>query len=137
MSIPMQHTCNMNDPEEMFLWMLIGMPGMEEQSPMLMPPPILRKISKRLYDAGARWHPEGQAIKYVPPTGQGHWLAGSGGRWVSIDEELTPEETAPDISHLSLGEKRELVKKLQAEGHLPAEVAGPEQDVAEVSDYGG
>lgn len=136
MSIPLQQDLNMSDPEEMFLWMLVGMPGMEEQAPLMMPPQILRKVSKRLYDAGARWHPEEQTIKYVPPAGQEHWLAGSGGRWVPIDEKLPPEDTAPDISHLSLGEKRELVKKLHAEGHLPAEALDPEQDVAEVSNHG-
>lgn len=136
MSIPLQHELNLEDPEEAFLWMFTGLPGMEEQAPMIVPPQILRKWSRRMWEAGARFIPEQQTIKYVPPHGQEHWLAGSGGRWVPVDEQLPPEDTAPDISHLSLGEKRELVKRLQAEGHLPAEVQGPEQDVAEVSNRG-
>lgn len=136
MSIPMQQDLNMNDPEEMFLWMFNGLPGMEEQAPMLVPPQVARKWSKRLYDAGARFHAEEQSIKYVPPAGQAHWLAGSGGRWVPIGEELPAEDTAPDISHLSLAEKRELVKRLEAEGHIQHVVDVEFLDSAEVDSHG-
>ena len=137
MSIPLQHDLNMNDPEEMFLWMFNALPGMEEQAPMLVPPQIARKWSQRLYDAGARFHAEEQGIKYVPPAGQAHWLSGTGGRWVPIDEELGAEDTTPDISHLSLAEKRELVKRLEAEGHIPHTVEAEEPlDTAEVISRG-
>ena len=107
MSIPLQHDLNMNDPEEMFLWMFNALPGMEEQG-----------------------------IKYVPPAGQAHWLSGTGGRWVPIDEVLGAEDTTPDISHLSLAEKRELVKRLEAEGHIHNTVEEEPLDVAEVTTDG-
>ena len=103
---------------------------------MLVPPQIARKWSQRLYDAGARFHPEEQGIKYVPPAGQAHWLSGTGGRWVPIDEVLGAEDTTPDISHLSLAEKRELVKRLEAEGHIHNEVEEEPLDVAEVTTDG-
>lgn len=135
-AIPLQQECNPNDPEEHALWALMGLPGLEEQAPMIMPPAVLRKWSKRLYDIGFRHHPEHQTIKYVPPHGAEHWLSGSGGVWVPIDADLPPEVTTPDISHLSMGEKRELVKRLQDEGYIPTPQQGPEQDTAEVSTHG-
>ena len=64
--------------------------------------------------------------------GQAHWLSGTGGRWVPIDEVLGAEDTTPDISHLSLAEKRELVKRLEAEGHIRNTVEEEPLDVAEV-----
>lgn len=134
--IPLQHECDLEDPEEMFLWMFTALPGMEEQAPMLVPPAWARKWSKRLYDAGARFHPNEQTIKYIPPAQSGSFLNAGSGRWVKMGEEPTAEETAPSISGLSIAEKREVVKQLQEEGYIPAAVTGPEQDVAEVSKHG-
>ena len=50
---------------------------------------------------------------------------------------LGAEDTTPDISHLSLAEKRELVKRLEAEGHIQhtMEVEEP-LDTAEVISSG-
>lgn len=136
--IPLQHECNLDDPEEMFLWIFTALPGMESQAPMLVPPVWARKWSKRMYDAGARFHPEEQTIKYIPPsTGAGtSFLHAGGGRWAPIDEALTPQETAPSLDHLSIAEKREVAKQLQAEGFLPAPVNGPPLDTAEVTNHG-
>ena len=61
MSIPLQHDLNMNDPEEMFLWMFNALPGMEEQAPMLVPPQIARKWRSEERRVGkecrSRWSP--------------------------------------------------------------------------------
>ncbi|MEJ6013295.1 DUF2744 domain-containing protein [Corynebacterium sp. H127] len=132
MSIPTLDQCNINDPEEMFLWALVCLPGLEQQAPLLMPPQILRQISQRLYDCGARLDLTQQQIKYVPPADQSSWLAGAGGTWVPIDAELPPEITAPSIDHLSRREKIELVKKLEAEGLISQPQYGPALDTAEV-----
>ena len=134
--IPLQQDCNLADPEEMFLWMFTALPGMEEQAPMLVPPTWARKWSKRMYDAGARFHPEEQTIKYIPPPQQSSILFAGGGRWVPIDEQPTPQESAPGIGHLSIPEKQEVVRQLQEEGFIPPVVNGPFQDVAEVSNHG-
>lgn len=137
--IPLQHECNLDDPEEMFLWMFTALPGVEDQAPLLVPPSWARKWSRRLYDAGARFHPDEQTIKYVPPAGDAGttFLNAGGGRWAPLDEELTPAETAPSIDHLSIAEKRELVKKLQEEG-LVSSGPTPEavEDQAEVMTHG-
>lgn len=136
MSIPLQQDCNMEDPEEHFLWMLVGLPGPDEQAPMMVPPAWLRRWSKRLYDAGARFHPEEQLVKYVPPADNPHWMNGGGGKWVPVDEDLPPEVTAPSIEHLSVGEKLALVEKLKSEGHISEPVQGPVQDEAGVKRRG-
>ncbi|MDN6199379.1 phage gene 29 protein family protein [Corynebacterium flavescens] len=137
--IPLQHECNLDDPEEMFLWMFTALPGVEDQAPLLVPPSWARKWSRRLYDAGARFHPDEQTIKYVPPAGGAGttFLNAGGGRWAPLAEELTPAETAPSIDHLSIAEKRELVKKLQEEG-LVSSGPTPEavEDQAEVMTHG-
>src|SRR5699024_1509346 len=112
----------MNDPEEMFLWMFSALPGMEEQAPMLVPPQIARKWSQRLYDAGDRFHPEEQGIKYVPLAGQAHWFSDTGSSMVPFDEVLGSDDTAPYISHMSSAEKRELVKRLEADGYMHNDV---------------
>lgn len=134
--IPLQQDCDPNDPDEAFVWLLMGLPGLEEQAPMLVPPQILRKWSRRLWEGGLRWHAKDQVIKYVPPSSQFHWLTGAGGSWVPIDAPLPPEVTAPSLDHLSDAEKLEIVKRLTAEGYIPKPVQGPEQDVAEVRDNG-
>ena len=134
--IPLQHECDLDDPEEMFLWMFTALPGIEEQAPMLVPPVWARKWSKRLYDAGARFHPNEQKIKYIPPAQSGSFLNAGSGRWVSMNEVPTTEETTPSIAGLSIAEKREVVKQLQEEGYIPAAAIVPEQDVAEVSKHG-
>lgn len=132
--IPLQQDCNLEDPEEAFLWMFSGLPGLEAQAPMLVPPQVARRWSKRMWDAGARPHPELQTIKYVPPSSQQHWLAGAGGKWVPVDQPLPPAVTAPSTDHLSVEEKEILAQRFAAEGIVPPADDG---DVAEVSGHGG
>lgn len=132
-TIPLQQDCNLEDPEEAFLWMFSGLPGPDAQSPMLVPPQWARQWSKRMWEAGARPHPELQMIKYVPPSSQQHWLAGAGGKWVPIDQPLPPEVTAPSTDHLSMEEKKVLAQRFAAEGVTPPVVDG---DVAEVNKNG-
>lgn len=115
MGLPIQSSCNTEDPEEHALWALVALPGVGETAPMAVPEHITRKWSKRLWDCGFRFHPELQTIKYVPPGANTDWVSGVGGRWTDIHEELPAEVTAPDTSHLSLGEKQVLLQRLSAE----------------------
>lgn len=117
--IPLQVECDPEDPEEMALWALICLPGLESQAAMLMPPQTLRGWSRRLHELGFRHHPEHQELKYVPPQGGEHWLDSASGRWVPIDQPLPPEVTAPDTSHLSDAELRVLGARLKAQGYVP------------------
>lgn len=117
--IPLQVDCDPDDPEEMALWALICLPGLESQAAMLMPPQTLQGWSRRLHELGFRHHPELQTLKYVPPQGGEHWLDSASGRWVPIDQALPPEVTAPDTSHLSDAELRVLGARLKDQGYVP------------------
>ena len=48
----------------------------------------------------------------MPPRGPHDWITAAGGTWVDINQPLPPEVTAPDISHLSMAEKRALLNQL-------------------------
>lgn len=110
--IPLQPTCDPDNPEEHVLWALVGMAGPTSQAPLILPLEIMRQWSKHLYDAGFRHHPDEQQIKYIPPVHGDNWIAGAAGEWVSMDTPLPPEVTAPDVSHLSNEEKRILLERL-------------------------
>ena len=113
--IPIQSGCNMDDPKEHAAWALVGLAGPQSHAPLIVPPAVIAAWSEHLYDAGFRHHPEHQAIKYVPPAPGSNWVQGAAGRWVPIDEELPPEVTAPDVSHLSDDEKRIIRDRINAD----------------------
>ncbi|MFR9750498.1 DUF2744 domain-containing protein [Nocardia sp. 004] len=117
MPLPLQHECDPNDPEQAFLWALIGLPG-PRNGPLLVPQQVLGKWSKHLWDLGFRHHPEEQTLEYHPsvPGGE-HWLAQSG-NWVPVGTPKPAAMTAPSVTDLSLDERRELVRQLQASGEL-------------------
>lgn len=83
MSLPLQHTVNMDNPEEHLVWALLSM-DTRQGVPMLMPQPILRSWSKHLYDCGFRHHPELQAKYYRPPATDSTFGAVDG-QWVTTD----------------------------------------------------
>lgn len=126
--IPLQADANMLDPAEHLTWALVALPGPGGDAPLVVPPAALANWSAHLYRCGFRHHPEHQEIKYVPPQLGGDWMQAPGGRWVPIDEELPPEVTAPDVSALSVEEKRVLFEALAAE--LEAGSAAPPEDRA-------
>lgn len=131
--IPLQSECDVLSPEEHALWALVGLPGPGKNAPMVLPPSVLRQWSQHLWECGFRHTPELQEKKYVPPSSASNWLAGSAGRWVSIFTVLPAEDTAPDISSLSMDEKRVLLEKLSADIYpAAADTAG--EDRAEVHD---
>ena len=113
--VPLQPTCDPNDPEEHALWALVGMAGPTSQAPLILPVEIMRQWSKHLYLAGFRHHPDEQQIKYVPPVQGDNWIIGSAGKWVDMDTPLPPEVTAPDTSHLTMEEKQVLMQRLNKE----------------------
>jgi hypothetical protein len=85
---PVRETCDPNNPEEAFLWMLVALPH-QKGAPLIMPPEYLRLISKRLWDCGAR-PVEEPIIKYRRPGGTDpHWMM-SPGSWVSLDAADPP-----------------------------------------------
>lgn len=111
-SIPIQSGCNPNDPEEHALWAFTGLAGPNSHAPLILPVPVKRKWSKHFYDCGFRHHPELQKVKYIPPSRATNWVEGGAGEWVDINQPLTPEQTAPDISDLSEAEQLILLQDL-------------------------
>lgn len=117
MSIPMQHECNADDPEEHALWALAGLPGVKG-APMILHPHHLRQWSKHLHDLGFRHHPEHQKHEYHPPLrGPKHW-ANQSGRWVPKGTKKPPQVVAPDMSAFTREEKADIIKQLMASGEL-------------------
>ena len=115
MAIPIQSACDPNLPEEHALWALVGLAGPAVNAPLVVPVSVLRKWSEHLYRCGFRHDSSLQEIKYIPPQGDTDWIMAAGGRWVSIDEQLPAEVTAPDLSHLTAAEKRVIFQRLAGE----------------------
>ena len=94
--LPTRDNCDLNDPEEAFLWMLIAIPGMKG-APVPFPIEYLRVLSKRLWDCGAR--PTGeQALWYHPPQAGDISPMMAAGEW-----KPEPPAAGPNIDITKLG----------------------------------
>ena len=92
---PTQETADPDDPAG-FAWVFAGLPHMQG-APLGMPIWYLRELSKRLWDAGFRHHPDLQKIKYRRPhAGMGVEMLSAAGEWVPIDEPDPTEQDAAD-----------------------------------------
>ncbi|MBF6333316.1 phage gene 29 protein family protein [Nocardia transvalensis] len=120
---PTRDNCDPTDPEEAFLWMLVGLPGLKG-APLLLPIEHLRQVSRRLWDCGAR-PVEQPTIKYRPPrTGDPHWLI-SPGTWVDINDP-DPEnvfDVREFVAALPLTQRQQLATALGLTGTIPDEPA--------------
>lgn len=121
--LPTRDNCDLDDPEEMFLWCLVAMPGMKG-APFPFPMEYLRLVSKRLYDCGARLT-EDQTIWYhAPRTGDISPMFAAG-EWQS--EPSAQERPDIDITKLSKVMQDEIRRQaLELEGE-PAPVNPPLQ----------
>ncbi|PXX52631.1 uncharacterized protein DUF2744 [Nocardia tenerifensis] len=117
MTIPSLDQCNPDDPNEAFVWALVGLPG-PQNSPLLVHPDVLRQWSKHLWDLGFRHYPDEQTKEYHPPArGLTHWLNGSG-QWAEKGAPRPAESSAPDVSELTPDERAHLVEQLRESGEL-------------------
>lgn len=117
MPLPLQHECDPDDPEEAFVWALIGLPG-PQNGPLLVPPQVLGKWSKHLWDLGFRHQSQLQTLEYHPAARGGeHWL-GQAGHWVPLGTPMPPEITVPAVADFTPAERRDLVRQLQESGEL-------------------
>ncbi|AYR02504.1 minor tail protein [Gordonia phage Ailee] len=100
---PTFDNCDPDDPDNFAVPALVGLPGMTG-APLPMMVKMLRKVSRRLWDCGFRYHPELRTIRYKKPlVGEPNWLQNPG-TWVPIDapdddaerkaKQLTPEQKA-------------------------------------------
>jgi hypothetical protein len=115
---PTRENCNLDDPREMFLWMLAALPGVRGAQ-LVMPVSYNMVISEHLHECGARLA-AAPVKKYQPPTATDpHWLT-SPGQWVPLDTpDVVPNPARAVIGQLTSMQKAELLKVLleeQAEG---------------------
>lgn len=107
--LPTLENCDLDEPEEFALWAMVALPGMRG-APLGPPVKWLRKVSRRLWDLGFRYHPELRTLKYrKPTTALGDAVLVSPGEWVPIDEPDDPRTGTPQLSS---AQKALLRKKL-------------------------
>ncbi|WP_037084585.1 DUF2744 domain-containing protein [Prescottella equi] len=103
--LPTRENCDPNNPEEAFLWMFVGLPGVNGAS-MIMGPDYYRQISKQLWELGAR--PSAEPIKHLEY-----------GRWVYDNPEDEPEPVQDLYARLAARQQDEYEAKLRDRGLLP------------------
>jgi len=106
-AIPTRDTCDLTDPMEMFLWMMVALPGVNGGQ-QVMPSSYNMLVSQHYYECGAMLacpacgHEKTPEKVYVPPSAHDpHWLT-SPGRWVAPGKEPADEENAIDKSLAAL-----------------------------------
>lgn len=108
----LQHECDMSNPEEHFLWSYVSLELTHGHSvPLLTKPEILRKWSKRQYQAGYRHDPALQEIEYVPPA-MGHSPFGAAGTWVDTAKAVELKAKNQAIQDEQLKVMREQVAQM-------------------------
>lgn len=106
--LPRKENCDLSDPKEMFLWMLVALPGVNGGH-QVMPSSYNMLVSERLYQLGAMLqcpqcgYAKDPELQYVPPAGEEpHWLT-SPGRWAKPSEAPEPERDPIDTAIDALG----------------------------------
>lgn len=82
--LPVRELCDLDDPEEAFLWALLGLPDVNGAQVMVSFD-HLRTISKRIYEVGGRLVAD-PVIKYRPPIAAPLTPFDGHGSWVGVDE---------------------------------------------------
>ena len=111
-----QENCNLADPEEMFLWMLMAIPVGNEMMPIL--ENSARTISKHLYECGARFHPKLQTKKYQAPIRGSQTHMNALARWVGMDDPDPEPLVLPDVGAMTAAERQWIVDELKRHGAL-------------------
>jgi hypothetical protein len=111
---PTRENCDLNDPRQMFLWMLAALPGVRGAQ-LVMPVSYNMAVSEHLYECGARIA-AAPTKKYQPPTANDpHWMT-SPGRWVPLDTpDVTPNPARQVIGQLTSLQKAALLDELLKE----------------------
>lgn len=113
--IPLQQNADPDNPRTALGWAMVGLPFQGQAVPMVVQPSQYEEWSQQLWNIGLRHHPELQTVHYQPPAADGNWMTSSAGEWISIEQDFSPESTTPDMSHLTLEEKRVLFERLSEE----------------------
>ena len=127
-AIPTRENCDIDDPQQMYLWGFVGLPGMNGGA-LGFPSSVLMLWSEHFYElfgpvkCEACGHVKEPDKQYVPPSAQdAHWMT-SPGRWKkghvpprrsSLDEVL---DNMPNQVKAALFER---LKRQHEEGSLDA-----------------
>jgi hypothetical protein len=111
---PTRENCDLADPKEMFLWMLVALPGVRGAQ-LVMPVSYNMTVSEHLHECGARLGAD-PVKKYQPPTAnEPHWMT-SPGRWVPLDtRDVEPHRARDVLGKLTSPQKAELLAELLKE----------------------
>lgn len=117
---PTRENCDLENPREMFLWMLVALPGVVGAQ-LVMPIGYNMAVSEHLYECGAGLVRE-PVKKWIPPKANGpHWMT-SPGQWVPMEtpvEEQHPADVAINkLSRLQQAELLERLLKMRESGDL-------------------
>lgn len=118
--IPTRNTCDLTDPEEMFLWCFTGAGGVTG-APLLMPTDYYRALSRHLHDCGARLTAE-PVVKWRAPTDTLSPLLAQG-EWVPADEPDKEDEVTRIVSQLTPELRRRTLEVLREMGGDPDDAA--------------
>lgn len=122
MSIPTQDNCDLDNPREMFLWMLVNVSN--SQVPLLFPRKVLEDISEQIYRCGGRLHLDEQQIFYRPPKPpeDGSVWDSLGGEWVEAEQPgvrpdgMEPSRVQAMLDVLDDQAKQEIKAELERRG---------------------
>lgn len=118
--IPTRENCDLEDPTERFLWMFTSLPDLNG-SLLLLPTEQMRKLSKRLDDAGAMLQCENCGHEKEPRI---RWrmsptevpLVGAAGEWVDASEEESERDVVAErLAQMSPHVKRIVLERLAEE----------------------
>jgi hypothetical protein len=94
-AVPLRETCDLDDPKEKFLWMLVALPG-QNGGQQAMPSTYNMLVSEALHRRGAMLkceacgHMKEPEEVYVPPAADDpHWMT-SPGRWRRKEDVPAP-----------------------------------------------
>jgi hypothetical protein len=111
---PTRENCDLSNPREAFLWMLVALPGVNGAM-LTVPVGYNMAVSEHLWECGAR--PAAEPLKkWIPPKATGpHWMT-SPGRWAPVDSPEDDQEHPADaaLAKLTQQQKAELYERLRA-----------------------
>lgn len=111
---PTRENCDLDNPKEMFLWMLVALPGVRGAQ-LVMPISYNMAVSEHLHECGARIAADPIKKYQAPSANEPHWMT-SPGKWVPLDTpETKPHPAREVLGKLTSLQKAELLKALLEE----------------------
>lgn len=133
--LPTRELCDLDDPREMFAWMLVAPPGLNG-APIPFPDTgYLMMLSEHFYECGAMikceacGHERTPEKKYrTPSTSEPNW-ATSPGRWVPHDDPDPVREPAKAVwGDMQMMQKAELVQAIMEDDNFWERLPVPYKD---------